>query len=74
MERGRERLSVIGYTNHVMSPEVLAQNPKYSQIQSGVPWGGDIKSSRRDNRKIPEIFFSTPVSLLNSTLYTGRTV
>ena len=30
----RERLSVIGYTNHVMNPEVLAQNPKSSQIYS----------------------------------------
>ena len=28
MELMRKRLSVIGYTNHVMSPKVWAQNPK----------------------------------------------
>ena len=74
MEWVRERLSVIGYTNHVMSPEVLAQNRKSSQIPPGIPWGSDIKSSERDNPKIPDIFFSMLVSALNSTLYTGRTV
>ena len=39
-----------------------------------VPRDEDVKSSQRDNRKIPDIFFSMPGSPLNSTLYTGRTV
>ena len=34
MELVTEQLSVIWYTNHVMNPEVLAQNPKSSQIDS----------------------------------------
>ena len=56
-----------------MNPEVLAQNPKSSQIDS-IQWGSDIKSSERDDLKIPDLFFSTPVSPLNSTLYTEWTV
>ena len=31
----KESLSVIGYINHVNSPEVLAQNTKNHQIDSG---------------------------------------
>ena len=57
-----------------MSSEVLVQNPKSSQIPPDILWGSDIKSSQRDNPKIPDIFFSIPVSPLNSTLYTGKTV
>ena len=33
-----------------------------------------LKSSLKDNPKIPDILFSAPVSPLNPTLYTGRTV
>ena len=49
MEWVREKLSVIGYNNHVMSPEVLAQkykNPVW-QIPPDIPWGGDVKRSQK---------------------------
>ena len=46
-------LFVVGYTNQVISPEVLHKNTKSSQIDSpDVPWGGDVK----DNHKIPDIY------------------
>ena len=68
------RLSVIGYTNHVMSPEVLVQKSSQTDSTRHSVKGGDIKSSQKDNLKIADIFFSVLVSPLNSTLYTGRTV
>ena len=76
MEWVKKMLPVIGYTNHVMSPEVLVQK---SQIQSDgfhkmIRQVGTLKSSQKDNLKITDIFFCMPASLLNSTLYTGKTV
>ena len=47
------------------------QNP-VRHILTDVPWGVDVKSSLKDNLKIPDIFFSATVNPLNSTLYTGR--
>ena len=68
----KERLSVIGYTYHVMSPEVLAQKSKIqSEIPLDVPCGGNVKRPQKDNLKVPDIFFSAPVSPLNSAFYTG---
>ena len=37
-----------------------------------MPWSGDVKSFQKENPKVSDIFFSVPVSPLNSTLYTGR--
>ena len=57
--------------NHVMSLEILAKKTtKSKQIPPDVLWGGDVKSSQKDSTKIPDIFFSAPVSPSNSTLYT----
>ena len=65
----RERSSVIGYTNHVMSLEVLAQKSKIQsdRFHQMVPCGGDIKSSQKDNPKIPDIFFGALLSPSKST-------
>ena len=67
---------MIEYTNHVMIPEVLAQK---FRIQSDRFYqtfreAGTLKAVQKDNPKIPDIFFSAPVSPSNSTVYTGRTL
>ena len=62
------------YTNPMMSPEVLVQKSKIQSDRFHQTFCGDIKSSQKDNPMIPDIFFSTPVSPSNSTVYTGRIV
>ena len=75
MEWMREGLSVVGYTNHVMSPEVLEQKSKIQadRFHQTFRVAGTLKSSQKDNPKIPDIITAL-VGPLNSTLYTGRTV
>ena len=70
----RERLAGIEYTNHMMSPEILAQKFKIQSDRLHLTFRqwGDVKSSQKDNPKIPDIFFSVPVSSLNSTYTQGR--
>ena len=76
MEWVSARRSVIGYTNHVISPEVFAQKFKIQSDKSHQTFreAGTLKRSHKDNPTIPDIFFSAPVSLFNSTLYIGRIV
>ena len=63
---------MIGYSNHLMSPDVWAQKSKIQSDRFHQMFREE--ETLKALGKIPDIFFSAPVSSLNSTLYTGRTV